>query len=77
VRIIVLLIVLLVVGLLMYRQLEVGSPAKIEKIEGNSGNRAPKVPVRPQDIKSFDQQINSFVIDAATDRAKQIEHQER
>ena len=76
-RIIVLLIALLVVGLLMYRQLELGPPEKIENLEGNIGNRVPRVPARPQDINLLDRQINRFVIDAASDRAKQIEHQER
>ena len=78
-RMIILLAALLIVGLLVYRQLELGSSThvdqEVEKIRENVGVDVPKAPVKPQDVQAFGQQVNTFINDAAAVREKQLEQQ--
>lgn len=69
-KIISLLIALLMVGWLVYGQLNVIAPppAASDDVSG-----APPVPATPQQLQQFDQDINQFVTDSAAERARQIE----
>ena len=75
-RIVVLLLALLVVGLLVARQLGGGSPAQVQKPDAISDVAVPAVPVRPQDVPEFERQVEGYVSDLATERAKQLEQAE-
>lgn len=66
-----LLLALLVVGWLVYGQLNVIAPPPAAS---NDVNGAPRVPATPQQLQQFDQDINQFVTDSAAERARQIEH---
>lgn len=77
-RIILLLISLLIIVLLAYQELELGSPPPPSQkngteVEGPHG--LPRVPTNPQDLKSFNKQINTFVQNAASKEAKEIQQQ--
>lgn len=72
-RLIILLASLLIVGLLIYRQVGPGSDLQIEEPVENSNSSVPKVPVRPQDVQKFGQDITRFMNDAASGQAKEIE----
>lgn len=79
-RMILILASLLIVALLAYRQLDLGSPGAdngkaSEMIGGNAGTQLPKVPVKPQDVQAFGKQINAYVENAEAKHAKQIEQQ--
>ena len=65
-----LLMALLVVGWLVYGQLNLATPPTLVD---NNENGAPRVPTTPQQLEQFDQDINQFVIDSAAERARQIE----
>lgn len=69
-KIISLLIVLLIVGWMLYGQLELISPPP-EAVSDN--NDTPLLPTTPQQLETFDNEINQFVIDSAAERARQIE----
>jgi len=75
-RMVALLLALLVVGLLVARQLDGGSPAQVQKPEANSDVAVPAVPVRPQDVPGFERQVEGYVDDLAAERAKQLEQVE-
>lgn len=64
-----LLMALLVVGWLVYGQLNLSVPPAVV----SDDNAAPRVPTTPQQLEQFDQDINQFVIDSAAERARQIE----
>ena len=72
-RLIILLISLLIVGLLIYRQVGPVSSHKMEEPAEYSESSAPKVPARPQDVQKFGQDITKFMNDAASDQAKKID----
>ncbi len=65
-----LLMALLVVGWLVYGQLNISSPPAVVN-ENEEGT--PRVPTTPQQLQQFDQDINQFVTDSAAERARQIE----
>jgi len=75
-RMVALLLALLVVGLLVARQLDGGSPAQVQKPEAISDVAVPAVPVRPQDVPGFERQVEGYVNDLAAERAKQLEQAE-
>jgi len=75
-RMVALLLALLVVGLLVARQLDGGSPAQVQKPEAISDVAVPAVPVRPQDVPGFERQVEGYVNDLAAERAKQLEQVE-
>ncbi len=68
-RLIGLLMALLVVGWLVYGQLNLSVPPTVV----SDDNGAPRVPTTPQQLEQFDQDINQFVIDSAAERARKIE----
>ena len=74
-RLIIILIVLLAVGLLVYRQLNHISPMESETLDDNISIKAPAVPVKPQDVQKFGEQLNTFMEDAESERAKKIEQE--
>lgn len=78
---IILLAALLVVGLLVFRQLNMGSSTNaethVEKIGQNIGNHPPKFPVKPQDVEAFGDQMNQYIKEAESERKKQIEQQQQ
>lgn len=74
-----LLLALLMVGLLVARQLGGGSPAQVQKPEAISDvavPAVPAVPTRPQDVPGLERQMEGYVNDLATERAKQLEQAE-
>jgi len=75
-RMVALLLALLVAGLLVARQLGGGSPAQVQKPEGISDVAVPAVPTRPQDVPGFERQVEGYVNELATERAKQLEQAE-
>lgn len=80
-RMIILLVVLLVIGLLAVRQLDIGAPSTPDPAIGKEGqptvDAPPAVPTRPQDVQAFGEQMNRFINDAASERKHQIEQQQR
>lgn len=64
-----LLLALLLVGWLVYGQLNISAPPAVV-IDDNA---TPRVPTTPQQLEQFDQDINQFVIDSAAERTRQIE----
>jgi|GEM_PF-5827077 len=74
-RLLTLVIAVLIISLLLYKQL--GNKPKDESPpEDSTSVRAPKIPHNPKDIRSFEGEINDFVKDAADERAKLLEEQE-
>jgi hypothetical protein len=80
-RMIILLVVLLVIGLLAVRQLDIRAPSTTDPAIGNveqpTGKAPPAVPTRPQDVQAFGEQMNQFINDAASERKQRIEQQQR
>jgi hypothetical protein len=72
-RLIILLAALLIVGLLIYRQVSTSSPYEIEDPVKTSIGNAPQVPVKPQDVQQFGQDMNKYLNDAAAEKLKQID----
>ena len=68
-RMIGLLLALLLVGWLIYGQLQLIAPPPVSDGE----TTAPQVPGTHQQLQQFDQDINQFVTDSAAERARQIE----
>lgn len=75
-RLIVLLLVLLIVGWLVHRQLAV-APAPPVELPGNGASEVPRVPQRPQDLPAFEQQLQQFMHDSAAERRRELEALER
>ena len=69
-RIVLLLIVLAVIGLTLARWL--GQPPKTAPVPLEAAT-TPAVPTRPQDLKKFEQDLNRFMQDAATQRGHQAD----
>ena len=71
-RILLLLIVLAVVGLTLAHWL--GQPPPTSRVPPPADSAAaPAVPTRPQDLKAFEQDLNRFMRDAATQRGRQAD----
>lgn len=71
-RMMVVLLALLVVGLLVARQLGDGPPAKVKQPAAVSDVAVPAMPVRPEDVREFERQVEGYVNDLAAERAKQM-----
>lgn len=65
-----LLLALLVVGWLVYGQLNLSAPPAVVN---DNEDGTPRVPATPQQLQQFDRDINQFVTDSAAERARQIE----
>lgn len=71
-RVLLLLIVLAVIGLTLARWL--GQPPRTAPVPAEATTTAaPTVPTRPQELKKFDQNLNRFMQDAATQRSRQTD----
>jgi hypothetical protein len=71
-RILLLLVVLAVIGLTLARWL--GEKPVASRIPPEATTpAAPAVPTRPQELKAFEQDLNRFMQDAATQRGRQAD----
>jgi len=71
-RIVLLLIVLAIIGLTLARWL--GQPPPTSRVAPPpDSTAAPAVPTRPQELKKFEQDLNRFMQDAATQRGRQAD----
>ena len=73
-RVISLLIALLVIGFLVKKQLDSNSlSTEYEDIISNENITVPKVPTAPKDVQKFEKDMNEFILNAADQRAKEVE----
>ncbi len=73
-RIISLLIALLIIGFLVNKQLDSNSSSReYEDIISNENITVPKVPTAPNGIQKFEKDMNEFMLNAADQRAKELE----
>jgi hypothetical protein len=71
-RIVLLLVVLAIIGLTLTRWLgEKPTAARVPPEAATSA--APAVPTRPQELRPFEQDLNRFMQDAATQRGRQAD----
>ncbi|MCG9697397.1 hypothetical protein [Shewanella sp. Isolate11] len=73
-RMIGMLLALLIIGMLIYKQLGQGtqlSQQAAEINEASTGN-VPKVPVNPNEIEQFDKDMNQFMKEEAEKREKAL-----
>jgi hypothetical protein len=70
-RILLLLVVLAIIGLTLARWL--GQPPASRVPPEATTTAVPVVPTRPQELKKFEQDINRFLQDAATQRGRQAD----
>ena len=71
-RIVLLLVVLAVIGLTLARWL--GQPSRTAPAPPEAAaTAAPAVPTRPQDLKKFEQDLNRFMQDAASQRRREAD----
>jgi len=71
VRLLLLLIVLTIIGLTLTRWLGEKPEAARVPPEAADSSGAPAVPTRPQELKKFEQDLQRFMQDAATQRRGQ------
>ncbi|MFO8154025.1 hypothetical protein [Thioalkalivibrio sp.] len=76
-RMILMLLALLIVGLLVYRQLGGLSDRPSAAPDGATESQAPRVPQRPQDLPAFEQEMQQFMEDSAQERRQQLDALER
>ena len=76
-RMIVILLALLMVGLLVYQQLDGLPDRSIDPPGGEAGAEVPRVPQRPQDLPAFEQQMQQFMQDSAEERRQRLDALER
>lgn len=72
-RIVMLLLALAVIGVIVVKQLNIKPSEQAVQRDTASSAGTPKVPVRPQDLKGFEQDMNRFVEDAGRRQAKEID----
>jgi Flp pilus assembly protein CpaB len=72
-RLIILLVALLVVGLLVNRQISNGTQHNVKSPAEKVGSDAPKIPVKPQDVQQFEEDMNKFIKDEASEQAEKID----
>ena len=72
-RLILLLVVVLIAGLIVVRQLGESNSSKTEGATAVESTNAPQVPTNVRDVKQFDTQMNDFVMDNAARRNWEIE----
>lgn len=70
-RVLLLLLVLAVIGVSLVRWLDHKPPTPVTAQDARSGAAPPAVPTRPQDVKTFEQDLNRFMRDTAEQRARQ------
>ena len=75
-RLIVMLIALLIVGFLIYKQMGSGSVQPPKEAQAIAGSNAPKVPTNPNELNQFGTQMNEYMNKVAEDRAAAIEKAE-
>ena len=73
-RMVVMLIALLIIGLLIYKQIDSDSIQPIETESTLSDSAPPKIPTKPDEIKKFDSQMNEYMKKEAEKRDKAIEN---
>jgi hypothetical protein len=72
-RLILMVVVLLIVGLLLYRQMgEIQRPADASPAIGTD-RPVPRVPQRVQELPAFEQQMQGFLLESAEERRRQID----
>jgi hypothetical protein len=67
------LIVLLIVGLLMLKQMGSSSRQQTQEAQAVSGSDVPRVPTNPNDVKKFGVQMNEYMNKEAAKRAAAME----
>ncbi|WP_432695995.1 hypothetical protein ACQUQP_15820 [Marinobacterium sp. YM272] len=72
-RLVILLIAVLLVGLLVYKQISPRAVQQSEEIKELSSSGAPQVPTNPEDVKEFRTQINEYINEEAEKRAAALE----
>lgn len=72
-RLVILLIAVLLVGLLVYKQIGPGAVEPSETVDALSSPDAPQVPTTPQQVKEFGVQMNEYMNEEAEKRAAAIE----
>jgi hypothetical protein len=70
-RILLLLIVLAIIGLTLVHWLS--QPPSTARVSPEATVAAPVVPTGPQELKKFEQDLNRFMQDAATQRNRQAD----
>ena len=75
-RFIGMLLVLLIIGLLIYKQLGTRTELSPEVSELQSTSDIPKVPVNPNELEQFDKDMNQFMKDEAEKTAKALKEAE-
>jgi hypothetical protein len=76
-RLIVLLVVLLIIGLLVHRQIGEIPDRSVDVPAAGSGPEVPRVPQRPQDLPVFERQMDQFMQDAGEERRRQLDAVDR
>ncbi len=71
-QIVLLLVVLAIIGLVTVQWLGGKQPAPPPPPPASAQAAPPPVPTRPQDVKAFEQDLNQFMQDAATQRDRQL-----
>lgn len=72
-RLIAILLALLIVGFLAYKQVEPRSGNQTQEAQGVSDSNAPKVPVKPNEVEQFGVQMNDYMKEEAAKRATAID----
>ncbi len=72
-RLIVILLALLVVGFLVYKQVGPRSDEQMQEAQAVSGPNLPKVPTNPNEVKQFGTQMNDYMKEESAKRAAAIE----
>lgn len=70
-RILLPLLLLATISIVLTRWLGHGSPAPARPQTAQGGAMPPAAPTRPQDMKGFERDLNSFMQDTAERRARQ------
>ena len=75
-RLISLLIVLLLTGLLIMKQLNLSSSDTVsQEVVSGEGVTVPQVPASPKDVKQFEEDMKKFMQDTVDQRSKELEKQ--
>ncbi len=72
-RLIALLLVMLVILFVVYKQTGDVSNTQVMNTPKSYGVNIPEAPSNPQDLQKFKGQMNDFIQDAAEDRKRKIE----
>lgn len=72
-RFIAILLALLIVGLLAYKQVEPRSDNQAQEAQEGSDPNVPKVPTNPDEVNQFGAQINDYMNEEAAKRSTAID----